>query len=321
MKLEARRYRYPPNNSVEFRTGTIPLVMTLLAAATIARAQSQIANPQIVTLRLGSDQIGLVKTAEKVSTRLAFGEPVKEIICGDLYDPESGIGAFVVQRLDNDVFIKPVAPRGISNMFVKAGDKGERIYNFSLLIGPLDQVNLIVKVVNATENIASAPNVSKPPESLRVPPPLDTDIKINDGSPSNAIGSVAGVLSAKVSKMAEPEPPPPSSSVKSNSQALKVVGEADTGSDSIGRREVIRRVKPDYPEFARTTGVSGEVAVDITIDDGGKVKSAQAVSGHALLRGAAENAARSWKFSPATSGKGVKPDVTRITFNFLLAKP
>jgi TonB family protein len=321
MKLETRPYRYPPNKSVGFRTGTIPLVITLLAAATIARAQSQIANPQIVTLRLGSDQIGLVKTAEKVSTRLAFCEPIKEIICGDLYDPESGIGAFVVQRIDNDVFIKPVAPRGISNMFVKAGDKGERIYNFSLLIGPIDQVNLIVKVVNATDNIASAPNFSKPPASLRVAPPIITNIKMNDGGSSNAIGSVAGVLSAKVSKMAELEPPPPPSSVKSNSEALTVVAEADTGSDSMSRREVIRRVKPDYPEFARTTGVSGEVAVDVTIDDGGKVKSAQAISGHALLRGAAETAARSWKFSPATSGKRLKPDVTRIKFNFLLAKP
>ena len=320
MKLEARPYRYHPIRSVELRTGTIPIVMTLLVAATIARAQSQIANPQIVTLRLGSDQIGLVKTAEKVSTRLAFGEPVKEIICGDLYDPESGIGAFVVQRIDNDVFIKPVAPRGISNMFVKAGDKGERIYNFSLLIGPIDQVNLIVKVVNATE-IASAPNISKPPESLRIAPPINTDIKFNDGGPRNAIDSVVGVLSAKVSKTADPEPPPPSSSVKSNSQALNIGTEADTGSDRIGRREVIRRVKPDYPEFARTTGISGEVAVDITIDDSGKVKSAQAISGHALLRGAAESAARSWKFSPATTGKGPNPDVTRITFNFLLAKP
>jgi len=321
MKLEARPYRYTPNRRVGFRTGSTPLVMILLAAAAIGRAQSQIANPQIVTLRLGSDQIGLVKTAEKVSTRLAFGEPIKEIICGDLYDPESGIGAFVVQRIDNDVFIKPVAPRGISNMFVKAGDKGERIYNFSLLIGPVDQVNLIVKVVNATENIVSAPNISKPPESLRVAPPTNTDININDGGPRNATGIVAGVLSDKVSKTSEPEPPPPSSSAKSNSQALNVAAKADTGSDSIGRREVIRRVKPDYPEFARTTGVSGEVAVDITIDDGGKVKSAQAVSGHALLRGAAENAARAWKFSPATSGKRLKPDVTRITFNFLLAKP
>jgi protein TonB len=47
-------------------------------------------------------------------------------------------------------------------------------------------------------------------------------------------------------------------------------------------------------------GVEGDVQVQVTIDEKGKVVSARAVSGHPLLRSAAENAARSARFNPTT---------------------
>jgi type IV secretory pathway VirB9-like protein len=120
----------------------------LVASVHIAGAQTAIA-----TLALGPDRIGEVKTAQGITTRIVFTEPVQEIICGDLYDPVSGKGAFVVQRSGtsehpgNDVFIKPVASKGMSNMFVKTGD-GKHTYNFDLKIVPAEQAN---RVVNVTE--------------------------------------------------------------------------------------------------------------------------------------------------------------------------
>ncbi len=53
-----------------------------------------------------------------------------------------------------------------------------------------------------------------------------------------------------------------------------------------------------YPPAAKAIRASGDVNVQVTIDEKGNVISANAVSGHALLRQAAENAARGAKFSP-----------------------
>jgi hypothetical protein len=107
-----------------------------------------LAQKLIVTLKLDGDQIGLVRTAQGLTTRLAFAEPVKEVICGDLYDPASGKGSFVVQRSDNDVFIKPITTKGVSNLFVRTGDRVRRIYNFDLSIVEFDKAYRVVNIEN-----------------------------------------------------------------------------------------------------------------------------------------------------------------------------
>ena len=55
--------------------------------------------------------------------------------------------------------------------------------------------------------------------------------------------------------------------------------------------------KPNYPPAAKAVRASGDVNVQVTIDEKGNVISASAVSGHALLRQVSEQAARSAKFS------------------------
>ncbi|HYL99994.1 MAG TPA: hypothetical protein VEZ90_13660 [Blastocatellia bacterium] len=107
------------------------ILISLFASSAKSSIQSQ--NP-ILSMDLGPDQIGLIKSAPEITTRISFPETVKEIVCGDLYDAASGKGSFVVQRSDRDVFIKPIVPKGISNLFVKTGDKGEHVYNFDLRI-------------------------------------------------------------------------------------------------------------------------------------------------------------------------------------------
>ncbi len=64
---------------------------------------------------------------------------------------------------------------------------------------------------------------------------------------------------------------------------------------------------PDYPAIARQANAAGPVSVQVTIDEEGNVISANAVSGHPLLRAAAVSAARQAKFSPTKlSGQPVK---------------
>ena len=80
----------------------------------------------------------------------------------------------------------------------------------------------------------------------------------------------------------------------------------------------LRKVQPPYPAIAKAARTQGAVEVAITVSEEGRVISAEAVSGHPLLREAAVAAARQWTFSP-TEMKGTPVKVQGIlTFNFTL---
>ncbi|MEO6051748.1 MAG: TonB family protein [Pyrinomonadaceae bacterium] len=75
--------------------------------------------------------------------------------------------------------------------------------------------------------------------------------------------------------------------------------------------------KPAYPAAARAVRAGGAVSVQVLISESGSVISASAVSGHPLLRAAAEGAARGARFSPTLlSGQAVKVSGV-ITYNFV----
>jgi len=124
--------------------------VTILAAILTVGAQITNAQSMVVTLTLGPNQIGLVKTTQGITTRIIFPEAVRDIICGDLYDPATGNGSFVVQRIDTDVFLKPVVSKGLSNLFVKTGANGEHTYSFDLQIVGLDQGHRVVNIAIGT---------------------------------------------------------------------------------------------------------------------------------------------------------------------------
>lgn len=80
----------------------------------------------------------------------------------------------------------------------------------------------------------------------------------------------------------------------------------------------VRRVFPVYPEQARWSSIDGQVAVEVIVDEEGKVISAFAISGEPLLREAAVQAARQWTFKqPISSGTPVKMKGT-LVFGFKL---
>lgn len=74
--------------------------------------------------------------------------------------------------------------------------------------------------------------------------------------------------------------------------------------------------KPAYPAAAIAVHAGGQVNVQVTIDEDGRVISAQAVSGHPLLRGAAVSAAKSTRFSPTLLSKVPVKVTGVITYNF-----
>jgi TonB family protein len=95
-------------------------------------------------------------------------------------------------------------------------------------------------------------------------------------------------------------------------EKLKVLGAVSWGG-------VISKAQPRYPPSAKKYNISGPVDVEVTISEAGRVTEAKAVSGHPLLRGAAEEAARQWVFRPATL-KGV-PVQTQIVLTFVFKAP
>jgi protein TonB len=80
--------------------------------------------------------------------------------------------------------------------------------------------------------------------------------------------------------------------------------------------EVLRRVEPVYPQAARSAHITGTVTVELSINEQGNVISARATSGPGMLMGAAESAARGFKFKPITmDGVAVKSSRT-VLFHF-----
>ena len=152
------------------------LVLSLLAIVPVARAQAP-----ITSMALGPEQIGRIRTAQGITTRITFPEPVQEIICGDLYDPTTGKGTFVAQRggtserPSNDVFIKPIAPKGMSNLFIKTGENGQHTYNFDLEVVTMAAAHRVVNVTQVGEQPSGAAPRDTQPSSNGAQPTADQE--------------------------------------------------------------------------------------------------------------------------------------------------
>ncbi len=84
-------------------------------------------------------------------------------------------------------------------------------------------------------------------------------------------------------------------------------------------KAIVRRT-PDYPIIAKQARLEGSVSVEVMISPDGRVESARAVSGHAILKAAAAAAATGWRFQP-TLLNGTPVQVTGvIVFNFKLSE-
>ncbi len=107
-----------------------------------------------------------------------------------------------------------------------------------------------------------------------------------------------------------PKPPPPPPAPPKPVVPKKISGGVLNG-------KATSLPKPPYPAAARAVRASGAVNVQVTISESGSVVSASAVSGHPLLRQAAEQAARSAKFAPTLlSGQAVSVTGV-IVYNFV----
>ncbi len=90
--------------------------------------------------------------------------------------------------------------------------------------------------------------------------------------------------------------------------ALVLTLDQGNSSEAIAVRSA---VAPIYTPLAATANTSGDVEVQVTVDKGGNVSKADFVSGHPLLRKAAVEAAKRWRFEGANEERRV-----HLTFSF-----
>jgi TonB family protein len=137
-------------------------------------------------------------------------------------------------------------------------------------------------------------------------------VKTNVAASDSALRMLGNVDSNAPVRLAADEPPPAVNRVPK--PLLKPV------SGGVLNGKAVSLPLPLFPPAARNARASGTVVVQVVIDEKGKVISAKAISGHALLRDAAAQAAKEARFSPTLlSGQPVK--ITgEINYNFALAR-
>jgi len=129
---------------------------------------------------------------------------------------------------------------------------------------------------------------------------------------NEAVGSMppAGLLTSS-GRTSNPPAPPPS--------ALAPPAPAPVAAPKIVQdAKLISSARAVYPATAKQTGVQGSVTVAANVDSTGKVTGARALNGPMLLREAAVDSVKQWKYSPAlVDGKPAASLVT-VSVDFKL---
>ena len=185
------------------------------------------------------------------------------------------------------------------------------------------------QVATRTEFVSSTLDPTKVPKEVsavasKVPPVPPGGAVLSNrnsdpvGGPSGPIGPVGpgtggagtGTGTGPVVKVDDDAPPPPKPTPPPKPRAPI--------SQGVLNGKAISKPTPPYPPIAKAARASGQVVVQIVVDEGGKVISAKAVSGHPLLLQAAVQAAYQARFSPTLlSGQPVKVSGI-ITYQFNL---
>ena len=184
----------------------------------------------------------------------------------------------------------------------------------------INRLRDLPKLLSAPGSLANTPAV-KLPEVSMPKVRLTTNYALIDLSwlrNESKLGQPIAIEAPPPPKPPTPAPPtqqkqaPSKESPEAPGEGLKILGSVTWGG-------VISKTQPRYPPSARRFNASGPVDVQVTISEAGRVTEAMATSGHPLLRGAAEEAARQWVFKPGTL-KGV-PVETQIVLTFVFKVP
>jgi TonB family protein len=178
-------------------------------------------------------------------------------------------------------------------------------------------LNTNLDIDNSLFNINSDPNAnanvnvntSPSPTATKTPSPTPTRTPTPSPTPDDDDNTNSGNSNSGAPVNTRPTGTPTVRPSPSPTRSPVNVGNMNSRAVSLS--------KPVYPPLAKQIRASGQVPVQVTVDEAGRVISARATSGHPLLRQAAENAARSSRFNPVrVSGQAVK-SVGTVVYNFV----
>jgi len=174
-----------------------------------------------------------------------------------------------------------------------------------------------------TETVASAPtpraeeimhspaSASAPPVVFELSPPAETQIAVRHAAPSASAHKAETVQDSGEEPQALPLKVDDNNSAATKPQVLNEVVAQTPMKAAMLAPQPVRKATPakllfsapaQYPAMARQIRVEGEVVISLDVDATGKVSGARAVSGPPILRTAAIDAVRRWKYQPATLG-------------------
>jgi TonB family protein len=91
-------------------------------------------------------------------------------------------------------------------------------------------------------------------------------------------------------------------------------------SSGVMAANVLSAPQPSYPKLASLTHMQGEVVMQAIISKRGTIEHVRVIKGHRLLRGAATNAVRSWRYRPyLVDGRPVQV-ATIVSVDFRLSR-
>ncbi|MET0622789.1 MAG: energy transducer TonB [Pyrinomonadaceae bacterium] len=151
---------------------------------------------------------------------------------------------------------------------------------------------------------------SNPPESGGVP------VGPRNGGSLHGTGTPGGP--AVTEPAGAGAPPPMPTPMPKPSPTPRQSGGTISLTSTIISSKVIDKPAPPYPPIAKAAGISGAVAVQILVDEQGRVVSAKATSGNPLLQAAAVQAAYKARFTATVLGGQPVKVTGSITYNFVL---
>jgi|SRR5262245_33023781 len=203
----------------------------------------------------------------------------------------------------------------------KKGVTGPPVFRFGVIeqngvLRPIQRLRDLQKLLSGQWEPANTPAVKLPEVSM---PSVRLAVNDMPVAPLETTWSDSDHSQAITIEAPPPPPAPPQPKAASTVEPLEPTIEGLKVLGSVTWGGVIKKAQPRYPPAAKRYNISGPVDVQVTISAAGSVTEAKSISGHPLLRGAAEEAARQWVFKPATL-KDV-PVETQVVLTFVFKVP
>jgi protein TonB len=166
-------------------------------------------------------------------------------------------------------------------------------------------------------------NPAKPGAAANQPQPAAGDSTASDETASNSVPVQSQMMNEQLSapsripqsaKASDDAPPPPgfggiqglggnnaAGSMLSGAGQVRVKAAQPkivTVSSGVAVGMLVQKTAPVYPPIAKTAGVSGTVVLEAVISKSGTIEDLHVVSGPVMLRKAAEDAVRTWRYRP-----------------------